>query len=57
MDAMNTIGYGGLLCNNNGDFILGFYGAATVQSILFAELMGVERVQKNHLFLRLTSNS
>ncbi|XP_045831415.1 uncharacterized protein LOC123922770 [Trifolium pratense] len=41
LGTTNTAGYGGLLCNNNGDFILGFYGVATVQSILFAELMAV----------------
>ncbi|PNX76585.1 ribonuclease H [Trifolium pratense] len=44
LGTTNTAGYGGLLRNNNnnnGDFILGFYGVATVQSILFAELMTV----------------
>ncbi|CAJ2654824.1 unnamed protein product [Trifolium pratense] len=32
---------GSLMHNNNGDFILGFYGAAVVPNILFAELMAV----------------
>jgi hypothetical protein len=34
--SANTAGYGGLLRNNNGDFLWGFYGVAAVQSILFA---------------------
>ncbi|PNY02236.1 tyrosine-tRNA ligase-like protein [Trifolium pratense] len=37
----NTAGYGGLIHDDNGVFMLGFYGAATIQSILFAELMAV----------------
>ncbi|PNX81909.1 hypothetical protein L195_g037934, partial [Trifolium pratense] len=28
-------GYGGLLRDNHGDFIWGYYGAATVENILF----------------------
>jgi ribonuclease HI len=37
----NTAGYGGLIRDNNWNFVMGFYGAATVISILFAELMAV----------------
>jgi ribonuclease HI len=39
--STNTAGYGGLLRNNNGAFLLGFYGAATAPSILLAELMAM----------------
>jgi ribonuclease HI len=39
--STNTAGYGGLLRDNNGVFLLGFYGAATAPSILFAELMAI----------------
>jgi hypothetical protein len=38
LDSANTAGYGGLLQNNNGEFLWGFYGVATIQSILFAEI-------------------
>jgi ribonuclease HI len=41
LGATDSAGYGGLLRNNNGEFILGFYGAAATPSILFAELMAV----------------
>ncbi|PNX93234.1 ribonuclease H [Trifolium pratense] len=41
LGVTNKAGYGGLIRDNNGVFISGFYGAATVQSILFAELMVV----------------
>jgi ribonuclease HI len=41
LGSTNTSGYGGLLRNNNGDFLLGFYGAAANPSILLAELMVV----------------
>ncbi|PNX94706.1 ribonuclease H [Trifolium pratense] len=37
----NTSGYDGLIRDNNGDFMLGFYGTTAVQSILFAELVAV----------------
>ncbi|PNX77516.1 hypothetical protein L195_g033484 [Trifolium pratense] len=39
LSTINTVGYSRLMRNNNDDFILGFYGVATVQRILFAELM------------------
>jgi ribonuclease HI len=41
LGSTNTAGYGGLLRDNNGVFLLGFYGAATTPSILFAELMAI----------------
>jgi ribonuclease HI len=41
LGSTNTSGYGGLLRNNNGDFLLGFYGAAANPSILLAELMTI----------------
>ncbi|GAU48830.1 hypothetical protein TSUD_190600 [Trifolium subterraneum] len=41
LKATNTAGYGGLIRDSNGVFLSGFYGTATVQSILFAELMAV----------------
>jgi ribonuclease HI len=41
LGSTDTAGYGGLLRNNNSDFLLGFYGAAANPSILLAELMVV----------------
>ncbi|GAU20984.1 hypothetical protein TSUD_201330 [Trifolium subterraneum] len=37
----NTAGYGGLLRNRDGGFIWGFYGAATIQNILYAKIMAI----------------
>jgi ribonuclease HI len=41
LGSTNTAGYGGLLRNNNGDFLCGFYGMAAVRNILFVEIMAV----------------
>jgi ribonuclease HI len=41
LGSSNTAGYGGLLRDNNGAFVLGFFGAATTPSILFAKLMAM----------------
>jgi ribonuclease HI len=41
LGSSNTAGYGGLLRDNNGAFVLGFYGAATTPTILFAKLMAM----------------
>jgi ribonuclease HI len=41
LDSANTAGYGGLLRNNNGEFLWGFYGVAAIQSVLFAEIMAI----------------
>jgi hypothetical protein len=65
LGATNSAGYGGLLRNNNGEFLLGFYGAAATPSILFAELMAVlnglqlmlgKWIQKNRLLLGLAAD-
>jgi hypothetical protein len=41
LGATSSVGYGGLVWDNNSVFIAGSYGAAVVQSILFAKLMAV----------------
>ncbi|GAU24479.1 hypothetical protein TSUD_319560 [Trifolium subterraneum] len=41
LGSLNYLGYGGLLRNHNGEFILGFYGTTSLKSILFAEIMVV----------------
>jgi ribonuclease HI len=41
LGASNTPSYGGLVQDNDSVFILGFYGVAVVQSILFVEFMVV----------------
>ncbi|GAU47359.1 hypothetical protein TSUD_403620 [Trifolium subterraneum] len=41
LGSLNSAGYGGLLRNHNGEFILGFYGTTSLKSILFAEIMAV----------------
>ncbi|GAU32945.1 hypothetical protein TSUD_153620 [Trifolium subterraneum] len=41
LGSNNTAGYGGLLRNRDGEFIWGFYGAAAIQNILYAEIMAI----------------
>jgi ribonuclease HI len=41
LGAANTAGYGGLLRNNDGNFIWGFYGSTDVPSILLAEITAI----------------
>jgi ribonuclease HI len=41
LGSANTTGYGGLLRNNKGELLWGFYGVAAIQRILFAEIMVV----------------
>ncbi|GAU43217.1 hypothetical protein TSUD_301040 [Trifolium subterraneum] len=41
LSSKNSAGYGGLLRDNHGDFIWGYYGVAAAQNILYAEIMAI----------------
>jgi hypothetical protein len=41
LNETNKAGYGGLLRDNHGNFIWGYYGAVMMPNILFAEIMAI----------------